>query len=139
MNLFDKLTKSKFLSNINVELARAAKVVQTDSKHVVYKPTTHNFSSEESKALYHEICYSYDFLSLLYEIPPTNKQLHYIQADQFIFIASRSKQNMTQALHYSLQVNGDLPLYRTKHVISNKSIHTMLIDTTFTINPPTYN
>jgi hypothetical protein len=139
MSLFEKLTKSKFLSNVTVELRRAAQIVRETTPNIVYQPALHNFSKEESKILYYEICEAYDFFTIFDEMDVAIKQVYYIQDDQFLFVACRSKANIEDALHYSMQLNGDIPLYRHKHKVNGKIIYTILIDTSFTITPPSYN
>lgn len=138
MTLLDELINSKFLSNIRTEL-REAKKALIESDILIYQEATHYADKEAAKQLYYEVCESYGLFELLYLIEPSSKRVHYAHADQFIFAATRSKSLLKQAIQYSLSVNGDVPIITHKHKINNHTIHTVLFDTTFTVNPPSPN
>lgn len=138
MKVFEKLLKTNFLANVAQDLRRANQALK-QADILIYKEATHYANREATKDLYYEVCEQYGFFDLLYEVDPTKKLIHYIQSDQFIFVCSRSLDTLKDSIHYSLNVNGDIPVYQTKHSINKKVIHTLLIDTTFTIPPPSYN
>ncbi len=138
MTLLDNLINSKFLSNIKTELQQARKIL-LESDVLLYQESTHYASREVARQLYYDVCESYGFFDLLYIIDKSSKAVHYAHLDQFIFAATRSKAQLKQAIEYSLSVNGDVPVYISRHNIQGRAIHTVLFDATFTITPPSPN
>ena len=49
-------------------------------------------------------------------------------------IACRNKRLIDSAIRAGMNVNGDVPIYRTKHTIRKVGIHTVLFNTNFTMN-----
>lgn len=138
MTLLDNLINSKFLSNIKTELQQARKIL-LESDVLLYQESTHYTSKEVARQLYYDVCESYGFFDLIYLIDKSSKVVHYAHSDQFIFAATRSKPQLKQTIEYSLAVNGDIPVYTSKHTVQGKAIYTVLFDTTFTITPPSPN
>jgi hypothetical protein len=55
--------------------------------------------------------------------------IFYIQDYPILFIYSRSKRLIKEAIIYSYYVNGDIPIYTTKHHIDGRVWFTTMIDT----------
>lgn len=133
MKCFEQLVNSKFLGQVSEELRRAQRVLQRGDVVSLFDPPTIYASKADRRYIYD--CYVEDFglIEELYdkEDPEYNMKdvIFYIHDEPILFIYSRSKKLITEAIKYSYYVNGDIPLHTTKHTINGKVWFTTMIDT----------
>ena len=139
MSCFEKLTKSRFLSNVGSELLEAQHVLHETDELILPKDATHIFDKEKAKDIYYYVCNEIGFFDELYTMDLDYKGTCYAQADKYLFIFSRSKVSITDDIGFNNRVNGDIPIFTHKHVVNGKVVYTALIDVTFTIPPPSPN
>lgn len=99
------------------------------------------FDKETKKMLYDICLYEYFLLEELSDTVDEMTEedlgmIYYIQLPEFVFIYSNKKAQVDDAIRYTWNVNGDLPLYRSKHRIKGLNFHTALIDTRLSFTPP---
>lgn len=133
MKCFKQLVDSKFLAKALEELSRARKLIQySDSVPLFDPPTIHSHKADKR---YVYDCYMDDFgfynelLDTEDPVYADKNTIFYIHEDPIMFIYSRSKRLITEAIRYSFYVNGDIPIYTTKHVIDKHVWFTTMIDT----------
>ena len=133
MKCFKQLVNSKFLAKASEELNRARKLIQYDDSVPLFDPPTMHFHKADKKYVYE--CYMEDF-GFINELMDSGdpeysdkNMIFYIQEDPIMFIYSRSKRLITEAIKYSFYVNGDIPIHTTKHVIDGRVWFTTMIDT----------
>lgn len=138
MGCFKQLVDSSFLSNALRELKNAQRRVDTSS--ILAEPPTLYADKTQRRYLYDEYLYEYyhlyEMMDVAYEDP---ENLFYIQEDCIIFLFSRKKALVDEALTFTHNIHGDIPLCRTKHIISGKTFFTALIDTRLTFTPASPN
>lgn len=139
MKCFERLKKSNFMSNITSELEEATCIITEYYNIMVADDIMHSFNKDRAKEVYYMICNEIGFFSSLYSMGSYTTKVYYTQSDRYIFICTHNKKDLTREIHYNCLVNGDVPLYTNKHIIKGKTVHTALIDTWFTIVPPTTN
>jgi hypothetical protein len=130
MNCYKQLVQSKFLANASKELARARKVLH-DGEAPLFETTLH-YNTLDRKYVYD--CYVKDY-GLLDDIEngfdPTvdyKDIVFYIEEDHLIIIYSRSRNLLKEAVMYSYNVHGDIPIHKSRHTINGKVWFTALID-----------
>jgi hypothetical protein len=128
MNCFKRLVDSNFLANAKNELVAAQRVLK--AAEALPFDATLIFNRDDAKYVYD--CYVEDY-ALLFEVEQSTTEIskdviYYIQEEHVLFIYSRSKKMVDEAVLYSYSVNGDVPLFRAKHIINKHAIHTALID-----------
>tara|TARA_R110000868_G_scaffold28036_4_gene105520 strand:+ start:5353 stop:5778 length:426 start_codon:yes stop_codon:yes gene_type:complete len=131
MNCYKQLVQSKFLAKASEELSRARKVVNDEEAPLF--DTALIYNKADRKYIYD--CYVEDYM-LLDEIQNTfdpeedyKDTIFYLQEDYILFVYSRSRKLIKEAVLYSYNVHGDIPLHKSKHTIHNKVWFTVLIDT----------
>ena len=131
MNCYKQLVQSKFLAKASEELSRARKVVNDEEAPLF--DTALIYNKTDRKYIYD--CYVEDYM-LLDEIQNTfdpeedyKDTIFYLQEDYILFVYSRSRKLIKEAVLYSYNVHGDIPLHKSKHTIHNKVWFTVLIDT----------
>jgi hypothetical protein len=131
MKCFKQLVQSKFLAQASEELSRARKVA--DNGEALYFDPSLIYNKADRKYIYD--CYVEDYM-LLDEIENSfdseedyKDVIFYSQEDHLLFIFSRSRKLIKEAILYSFNVHGDIPLHKSKHNIHNKLWFTALIDT----------
>lgn len=137
MGCFEKLVKSKFLANVSSELKLARQTVlsvtNTNLTPIIYG------SKKERKRLYDDYAYYFYFLEEIFdslnEPDCVKSMIYYIKYDTVAFIYSMDKGQVEDAIRYNYNCNGDIPLYRTKHRINNKTVYTVLLDTRLRFDP----
>ena len=140
MGCFEKLVKSKFLTNISKELDMAREAVKSMS--LTHLPPQILPHKKDRKALYDEYVYE---LMLLEEIEDTilegmdPKFVYYMQADQFLYVYSQNQQLVKDAIMYAYNLNGDWPIYKARHRFGSVTIHAVLLDTRFEFIPASPN
>ena len=139
MGLFKDLIKSKFLANAVSELALARNSL-LKNEPLFINQYTHIFNTEMKKDVYdyylNAYGFAYDLVDASYE---EDDMIYYIHEEDMIFIFSRSKRQIDNSIKYSFNINGDIPVYRGKHRVKSRLVHTVLIDTKFCVRPPSAN
>lgn len=140
MDCLVNLVKCKFLKKLNSELikARTALNNQSSRKHPKhgYKPAFRR----EAKKLYDYYMQYCSFTSTFDDIDPDDKTVtYYLQDNNIVWIACKSKQVIEQAKLDSLTMNGDIPLYSGKQYIHNKVFYVVMFDLIFSVPPITTN
>jgi hypothetical protein len=141
MKCFKRLVHSKFLAKASEELSRARKVLH-DGEAPLFD-TTYLYNKSDRKYVYD--CYIEDYM-LLDEIEnafdPTEDYkniVFYLEEDYLLFVYSRSRKLIQEAVAYSFNVHGDIPIHKSKHTIHNKVWYTALIDTRMPFPTPAPN
>ena len=130
MGCFEKLVKSHFFANVSAELKLARQTIRSMSQFY-FEPAL-IFNKKEKKAVYKELMYNYYLMEEIVESMDEfddKDMVFYIQSDHIVFIYSQSQKQLKEAVQYSYNLNGDLPLCRSKHRVNNKLVYTALIDT----------
>lgn len=131
MKCYKQLVQSKFLAKASEELARARKVLH-DGEAPLFDTTLH-YNKADRKYVYD--CYIQDFMlleELENQFDPSEDYkdvVFYMQEDYLLFIYSRSRKLLIEAVDYSFNVHGDIPIHKSRHTIHNKTWFTALIDT----------
>ena len=137
MGCFEKLVKSNFLANVLSELSLARRTLKSMSQ--TNFPASILANNQDKKALYEEVVYQYYLLEAvaesLEEMGDSKSLLFYINIDHGIFVYSRTKSQIDEAIRYAYNVSGDFPFYRGRHKIKNNIVHTVMFDTRITFNP----
>ena len=131
MKCYKQLVQSKFLAKASEELSRARKVVNDEEAPLF--DTTLTYNKADRKYIYD--CYVEDYMLLdeiqnMFDPEEDYKDtIFYLQEDYVLFVYSRSRKLIKEAVLYSYNVHGDIPLHKSKHTIHNKVWFTVLIDT----------
>lgn len=137
MRCFEKLVKSKFLANISAELKLARQTMLSTSNSSLVPVLL--YSRKERKNLYDDYVYYYYFLEEIQQsvVEPTHEKsiIYYVKYENVLFIYSADKSQVDDAIRYSYNVNGDIPLCRSRHKIANTTIYTALMDTRIRFEP----
>lgn len=142
MRCFEKLVKSRFLANVSKELEMARRTLESASHPLL--PDEFVFNKELKKFLYDECMFEFFLLEemadTINEMTEDDKEMiYYIQLQDLVFIYSAKKSQLEDAVRYTHNLNGDLPLYKSKHRIKGITFHTAIIDTRYTFIPPSTN
>lgn len=138
MSCFQSLVSSKFIVNAPREILRAKQLLLKDVGGIV-SDMTHTFDKNYNQQTYYQVGNNLGFFQELYNINAQPKQLYYLQYDRYLMIVCRSKRLIDNAIRAAVNVNGDVPLYRTIHTIHKVRVHTVLFNTNFTIPPTSLN
>ncbi len=139
MNCFKRLVDSNFLANAKNELLAAQRVLKAEE--ALPFDATLIFNRDDAKYVYD--CYIEDY-ALLFEVEQSEEELlkdaiYYIQEDHILFIYSKTKKLVDEAILYSYNVNGDIPLYRGRHKVNRQVVFTALIDVRIPFSPSSPN
>lgn len=139
MNCFKRLVDSNFLANAKNELLAAQRVLKAEEAHPF--DATLIFNRDDAKYVYD--CYVEDY-ALLFEVEQSEEELlkdaiYYIQEEHILFIYSKTKKLVDEAVLYSYNVNGDIPLYRGRHKVDKQVVFTALIDVRIPFSPSSPN
>ena len=138
MNCFTTLVTNKFLANARDQIIDArARIIS----EVAPSPenNTHIFDRNERQQIYYTIGNMYGFFDQLYQIEFETNKIYYLNYDSYLMIVTRNKPLIDSAIQAAHNVNGDIPLHRTKHRFNNKMVHCVLFNTNFTIPPASLN
>jgi hypothetical protein len=138
MKCFATLVDSKFLANARTQMIDArARIVS----EVAPTPenNTHFFDRNTRQQNYYTIGNMYGFFDQLYSLDIVSNRIYYLNYDCYMMIMSRNKPLVDSAIIAAHNVNGDVPLFRTKHKFNGKLVHCVLFNTNFTIPPATLN
>lgn len=135
MSCFEKLVRSNFLANAKKELLAAQQVLKAEEA-LFFEPVF-LFDKQAAKYMYESYVDTY---ALLYEIQESGFSLskdtiYYIQEDHILFIYSKTRKLVDEAILYSYNVNGDVPIYRGRHKLDKQVIFTALIDVRIPFSP----
>ena len=135
MSLFRDLVSNKFLANAPGELQRAKSVFD---QSVV--DNFHSFDLDEKKFLYYAYFDDAEFYKDLAEISFDDGDLIYIvNKGALMFCFSISKKQIDETIKFCYNLNGDIPIHRTRHLVDNRYVYTAMFDTRFTIPPQSPN
>jgi len=134
MSCFKALIDNKFMTNALTEISKAKDLIVKEYP-ALCDEHTHVFDKNLNQQAYYHVGNSLGFFQELYNIDVSSRNLYYLQYDRFLMIAGRSKRLIDSAIRAGMNVNGDVPIYRTKHTIRKVGIHTVLFNTNFTIPP----
>jgi hypothetical protein len=132
MGCFESLVKSHFLANVSIELSLARKTLK--NINLTQLPT----SKKERRELYDEYVFQY---YLLEEMEDTLKEIedvdevYYMQLDHIVYIYTLSYTQFKDMLQYSFDMNGDIPIFKTKHRIKGHTMYAALFDTRINFTP----
>jgi len=145
MGCFDSLVKSHFIANASVELKLARQTIKLSSQPAF--TAAFLFNKAERRAEYDNFVYQWYILeeiesSLLSQgkLEDVSRVVFYMKLEEVTFIYSLSKVELKKVEDYGFEVNGDIPLCRSKHKIKKGMIvHTMILDNRLQFIPYTAN
>ena len=138
MSCYQSLVSNRFIFNAPSELLSAKKFLTTTIA-MSHNGTTHSFNVEQNKTAYYMVGNNIGFFEEMYNLTLETGKLYYLTYDNYLMIISRNKPLIDTAIRSAHNVNGDFPLFRHKHTINKKVIHTVLFNTDFTIPPASLN
>ena len=138
MNCYQSLVSSRFLANAPHEIARA-KYNLTAGTGATIDNNVHIFDPNYRQQNYYIVGNELGFFEGLYNINYEDRKIYYLNYENYLMVATRSKVLLDSAVAAAQNVNGDVVLYRTKHTINKKIVHTALFNTNFTIPPAALN
>ena len=136
MGCFENLVKSKFLANVSSQLSLAReRILTADSAQF---PAIHNFNKADKKLVYDDYVYHYYMIEEILDSIKENlakDTLFYIEVDHITFMYSANQSQVKDAIKYSYNVNGLLPLYKGRHRLDGITMYTAMIDTRIHFTP----
>ena len=138
MSCFQSLVGNKFMTNALTEIGKAKDHILKEYP-ILSDEHTHTFDANQNQQAYYHVGNTFGFFQELYNVDVSSRNLYYLQYDRFLMIAGRSKRLIDSAIRAGMNVNGDVPIYRTKHTIRKVRIHTVLFNTNFTVPPASLN
>jgi hypothetical protein len=140
MGCFERLVRSKFLANVSSELSLAReRILVTDQAQF---PATINFDKSAKKSLYKDYVY---FYYLIEEMSDSVEEalnenlaadtLFFIEVDHISFVYSTDHNQVREAVKYSYNTNGLIPIYKGRHKVRDKIMYTALMDTRIQFTP----
>lgn len=128
MSCFNQLVQSKFFSRASEEFASAQRKLKAGQD--LRFDTTLLFDKKDRKYVYETYVWDYYLLAEIEEMGENSPKdvIHYVQEDHILFIYSRTKKLIDEAILYSYNVNGDIPLCKSKHIVNGCAYFTVLID-----------
>ena len=145
MGCFDSLVKSHFIGNASVELKLARQTIKLSSQPAF--TAAFLFNKAERRAEYDNFVYQWYILeeiesSLLAQgkLEDVSRVVFYMKLEEVTFVYSLSKVELKKVEDYGFEVNGDIPLCRSKHKIKKGVIvYTMILDNRLQFIPYTAN
>lgn len=145
MGCFDSLVKSHFIANASVELKLARQTIKLSSQPAF--TAAFLFNKAERRAEYDNFVYQWYILeeiesSLLAQgkLEDVSRVVFYMKLEEVTFVYSLSKVELKKVEDYGFEVNGDIPLCRSKHKIKKGVIvYTMILDNRLQFIPYTAN
>ncbi len=138
MNCYQSLVSNRFLANAPREIARAKHNLTTGTGATIDN-NVHVFDPNYRQQNYYMVGNELGFFEGLYNIQYEDRRIYYLNYENYMMVAARSKPLLDSAIAAAQNVNGDVVLYRTKHTINKKLVHTALFNTNFTIPPAALN
>jgi len=136
MGCFENLVKSKFLANVSSQLSLAReRILTADSAQF---PAIHIFNKAEKKLVYDDYVYHYYMIEEILDSIKENlakDTLFYIEVDHITFMYSANQNQVKDAIKYSYNVNGLIPLYKGRHRLDGITMYTAMIDTRIHFTP----
>lgn len=136
MGCFERLVKSRFLANVSAELQMARQTLQLMSHSSMDIMLT--FDVKDRIHIYETFSEENNILEEISESLSESDGIDYIYyavVDDFVYAYSRSLKQLKEAVRYSYNLNGDMPLYMTNHIIDGVKVYTALIDTRIQFQP----
>tara|TARA_R110000868_G_scaffold155670_1_gene382107 strand:+ start:198 stop:614 length:417 start_codon:yes stop_codon:yes gene_type:complete len=138
MSCYQSLVSNRFICNAPSELLSAKRYLKA-SVAMTHNGTAHSFIREQNKVAYYTIGNTLGFFEEMYRIDTELGKLYYLTYENYLMVLSRNRTLIDTAVSSAHNVNGDIPLYRHKHTVNKKVIHTVLFNTDFTIPPASLN
>ena len=138
MSCYQSLVSNRFIFNAPTELLSAKRYL-TATVAMSHNGTTHSFNAEQNRNAYYMVGNTIGFFDEICSLTPETGKLYYLTYENYLMVVSRNKPLIDIAIRSAHNVNGDLPLFRHKHTINKKVIHTVLFNTDFTIPPASLN
>ena len=139
MNCLEKLVSCSFLKNIGNELSQARTTLQHEDALPSYG-SMYPLQIKERKAYYNYYLKLTGFISNFGEEDVVSTDMiYYLQEQNIVWIASRAKFVIDDAVKESVNTTGDLYIYRGKHFIHNRLFHTVMYDLSYRFPPVTTN
>jgi len=135
MGCFSQLTQSNFLSESKEELLSAQRKLVTGAAPLF--DATLIFNKKDRKYVYDNYIREYELLTELLEleVDVSKRLIFYIQDDHLLFIYSKTRKLVDEAVIYNYNVCGDIPFCRSKHIIKGQTYFTALIDRRIEFTP----
>lgn len=135
MSLFRDLIANRFLANASGELQRAKSIISEQEID-----NFHTFALEEKKQLYYFYFEDAEFFKDLMDISLDETELIFIvNKGTLMFCFSMSKKQIDETIMFCHNLNGDIPIHRTKHLIQGRYVYTVMFDTSFVLPPQSPN
>lgn len=139
MDCLKKLIDCHFLKNTGKELSQARHMLKSmDANQVKPGFIAGNYTARKKLYNYYVELYGFkeDFDQEDVETPD---MIYYLQEDNIVWIASRHKDMIDQSIHDSLHTSGDVCIFRGRHIIHNRLLHTVMFDLSMQFPPVTKN
>ncbi len=137
MQCLNNLIASQFLKNTTKELQLAR---NTLSSSVLPEPGQLPCTKKEQKKLYNTYMDILGFRDLYSDMDVDDyDMLYYLQDGYIVWLATRNKHSLKDAISDSLYTNGDIPFYQAKQFINSKLYYVAMYDLTFRMQPLTKN
>jgi len=137
MGCFESLVKSNFLANALSELSLARTTLKAADQAWSFPYLSSSRSIQRRAYNY----YIHDF-DLLKELSNTyesttddHDMLYYVRIDNVSYVYSRSRSQISDAVQYTYNIFGEIPVYRGRHKVNGYVVHTALFDGGFTFTP----
>lgn len=135
MKCFERLLDSNFLGNVHSELQLARETLKQE-REVVEGFRSYTNDKRTRREVYYKCIEQFSLLKTMEDaLTEDTRLLFYIQIDYLIFVFSSKKAQIDDAIRHTYNQNGDLPIYRGRHLIGGTTLHTVLIDTRFSFTP----
>ena len=131
MKCYKQLVNSKFLAKASKELQYAQSAAYSEASF--FEPQI-TFNKSTRRRIYDDYVQYYDLLKELqdtHDLVDNKDLVFYIQEDNVLFVYSRSKSIIKEAVLYSYNVYGNVPLHKSRHIVNNHTWFTLLVDTRF--------
>ena len=138
MNCYHNLVRSRFIAAASQQLQQARTAIVAEV-NMVYESGMHKFDKEYNKVVYYHISNSYGFFNHMYDDSIEKDKIYYYTYKQFTFAFSTKKKLIDASILYAYNTNGDIPLFRHKHILKGRTLHTVLFDINFTVPPSSVN
>lgn len=135
MKCFERLLDSNFLCNVRSELKLARETLKQE-KQVTEGFRSYGDDKNTRRTAYYRCVEQFDLIRSMEEaLTEDTTLLFYIQIEYLIFVFSSKRSQIDDAIRHTYNQNGDLPVYRGRHLINGITFHTVLIDTRFSFTP----
>lgn len=137
MGCFESLIKSNFFANALSELQLARTTLKTHDTNVAdaYYPACKKIRKRAYDICLFDCYLMEEMLGTYTQQNDTPDMLYYVRIDSLSFVYSRVKNQISDAIRYNYNMNGEIPLYTGRHKINGYTIHTAMFDGGITFLP----